>query len=93
MQGVPLGPKRVKLSESNDYENNGKDVQHKVNSRQEGIQNWKDVQHKVINQGEDIQNNDKIAESSKEECKNNTNNIVKIPSTIVVHKRKKFRTD
>ena len=65
MQVVPLGPKRVKLSECNDYKNS-----------------WKK-----------IQNNDKIAESSKEECKNNTNNVVKIPSTIVVQKGKKIKTN
>ena len=35
---VPLGPKWVKLSEFNDYLNNWKDVQHKVNNWQEGIQ-------------------------------------------------------
>ena len=65
-----------------------KHVQHKVNNQRKGIQNWKHVQHKVNNQGEDIQNDDKTVESSKEECKNNTNNVVKIPSTIVVQKGK-----
>ena len=39
MQVVPLGPKRVKLSEFNDYKSNWKDVQHEVNNQLEGIQN------------------------------------------------------
>ena len=39
MQVVSLGPKRVKISEINDYKNNWKDVQHKVNNQREGIQN------------------------------------------------------
>ena len=39
MQVVLFGPKRVKLSEINDYKNNWKDVQHKVSNQQEGIQN------------------------------------------------------
>ena len=50
MQVVPLGPNRVGLSEFNDYKNNWKDAQHKVNNQQEGIQNWKYVQQKVNNQ-------------------------------------------
>ena len=93
MQVVPLGTTRVKLSESTDYKNNQKDVQHKVNNEQEGILNWKYAQHKVNNQQEDIQNNVKIAESSKEECKNNTNNVVMIPSTIVVQMGKKIQNN
>ena len=88
MQVVPLGPKRVKLSEFNDYKNIWKDVQHKLTNQLEGIQNWKDAQHKVNNQQEDIQNYDKIAESSKEECKNKINNIVINESTVVVQKGK-----
>ena len=39
MQVVPLGPKRVKLSELNDYKSNWQDVQHKVNNQREGIEN------------------------------------------------------
>ena len=39
MQVVPLGPKRVKLSEFNDYKNNWKDVQYKVTNEQEGNRN------------------------------------------------------
>ena len=91
MQVVPLGPKRVKLSEFNDYNDNWKEVQHKVNSLQEDIRNKKDVKCKVNNQGKEIENNVKIAESSKNECKDNTNNVVKIPSTIVVQKEKKTK--
>ena len=41
MQVVPLGPKRVKLLESNDYKSKWKDIQHKVNNQQEGIRNIK----------------------------------------------------
>ena len=37
MQVVPLGPKRVKLSEINDYKSNWQDVQHKVTNQQQGI--------------------------------------------------------
>ena len=40
MQVVPLGPKRVKLSEFNDCKK-WKDVQHKVNNQREGIQKRK----------------------------------------------------
>ena len=36
MQVVPLGPKRVQLSELTDYKTNWQDVQHKVNNQQEG---------------------------------------------------------
>ena len=56
MQVVPLGPKRVKLSECIDYKNSWKHVEHIVNNQHEGIQNWKDIQHKVNNQREGIQN-------------------------------------
>ena len=35
MQVVPLGPKIVQISEFNDYKSNWKDVQHKVNNKQE----------------------------------------------------------
>ena len=37
MQVIQLGPKRVKLSDFNDYKNSWEDVQHKVNNQQEGI--------------------------------------------------------
>ena len=35
MQVIPLGPKRVKLSENNNYKSNWQDIQHKVNNQQE----------------------------------------------------------
>ena len=42
MQGVPLGPKRVKLSQIKDYKNNGQYVQHQVNNqRAETLQKQK----------------------------------------------------
>ena len=65
MQVVPLGPKRVKLSDFNDYKDNQNDVQHKVYSQQKEIRNRKDVQYKKKKQGEEIQNNVKLSESSK----------------------------
>ena len=36
MQVFPLGPKRVKLLEINDYKSKWKDVQYKVNNQREG---------------------------------------------------------
>ena len=35
MQAVPLCPKRVKLSEINNFKSNWQDVQHKVNNERE----------------------------------------------------------
>ena len=39
MQVVPLGPKRVKLSECNDYKSNWQDVQHEINDQREETKN------------------------------------------------------
>ena len=39
MQVVPLGPKRFKLSDINDYKSNCQDIQYKVNNQREGTKN------------------------------------------------------
>ena len=77
MQVVPLGPKRVKLSELNDFKNNWKDVQHKVNNQQEGTNN--------NNKSVETLKEEKRTEL---EYKINTNHVVMNEFTVVVKKER-----
>ena len=83
MQVVPLGPKRVILSEINDYKSNWKDVQHKVNNEKEGIQN-------------NNKRGETLKEEKKRlllEYKNKTKNVVLNESTVVVQNEKRIKTN
>ena len=103
MQLVLLGPKRVKLSEIEDYKSNWQHIQPKVNDQKEETLQ----EEKEISQMKDYKSNwdhfqpnvnDERAESAKEEkitelkYKNKTHIFVTNESTVV-QKEQKFKTN
>ena len=81
IQVVPLGPKRFKLSQINDYKSIWQDVQYKVNNQREETKNNDE-------RAETLKEENKRLEL---EYENKTHNIVMNESTVFVQNEKKIK--